>query len=176
MQGPAIANLPITTLNSAMSSCRKPTNNHIKLCNCDETHSSHECNLHFFWAWALTVEKFKKANSLVGCQLLDWGRVNTELRESSWWFTDLTRTDRAEVAHWRQVSYGFCQKDDWPERSVWDVTEGSLPVVEIPTLRQDERGKDLLLCVTSELASQKNERHVNLLNVCFWIILHCKNR
>ena len=125
---------------------------------CDRTHSSHEWNewnRHFFWAWALTVEKFKKANSLVGCQLLDWGHVNTELRESSWWFTDLTRTDRAEVAHWRQVSYGFCQKDDWPERSDWDVTEGSLPVVEIPTLRQDERGKDLLLCVAWELAAEK---------------------
>ena len=28
-----------------------------------------------------------------------------------------------------------------------------MPVVETPTLRQDERGKDLLFCVTSELAS-----------------------
>ena len=64
------------------------------------------------------------------------------------------------------------QKDDRPERSDWDVIEGSLPVVEIPTLRQNERGQDVLLCVASELASEKNECHVNLLNVnvCFWII------
>ena len=66
---------------------------------CDETHSSYECNLHFFCAWVLTVEKYKKANSLVGCQLLDWGCVNTESGESHWWFTDLTWTDRVEVAH-----------------------------------------------------------------------------
>ena len=33
---------------------------------CDETDSSHECNLHFFCTWVLTVEKYKKANPLVG--------------------------------------------------------------------------------------------------------------
>ena len=44
---------------------------------------------------------------------------------------------------------------DW---NVWtdrDDTEGLLLVAEIPTLHQDKRGKDLLLCVASELASEK---------------------
>ena len=106
-------------------------------------------------AWVLIVETYKKTNSLVGCQLLDWGRVNTESRESHWWFTDWTGTDRAEVAHWRQISW-HCRKDDKPERFYWEVTEGLLPVVEIPTLRQDERGKSFFkLCIASELASEK---------------------
>ena len=30
----------------------------------------------------ITVEKYKKVNSLVGCQLMDWERVNAESRES----------------------------------------------------------------------------------------------
>ena len=53
----------------------------------------------------ITVEKYKQVNSLLGCQLMDWERVNAESRESRWWFTDSTRTDRAEVAHWRQLSW-----------------------------------------------------------------------
>ena len=58
------------------------------------------------------------------------------------------------------TTLAFAKKDNRPERSDWDVTEGLLPVVEIPTLSQystrlDERGEDLLLCVASELASEK---------------------
>ena len=45
-----------------------------------------------------------------------------------------------------------------------------LPVVEITILRQDERDKDLLLCVASELASEKNGWQVNFAECVFLII------
>ena len=60
----------------------------LEMAVCEETYSSHTCNLHLFLGLSINCPKHQKANSLVGCQLPDWGRVNTESRESRGWFTD----------------------------------------------------------------------------------------
>ena len=82
--------------------------------SCDETHSSHECNRHFFWAGVLNVEKYKKANSLVGCQLLDWGRVKTESRDGSLTWLELTELRSLTIDSYLDI----CQKTtDWNVRT-----------------------------------------------------------
>ena len=68
---------------------------------------------------------------------------------------------------------GICQKDDRRECSDWIISSESdisLLVVEIPILRQDERGsKDFFYFVLRQNLLQKNECNVILLNVCLWI-------
>ena len=56
------------------------------------------------------------------------------------------------------------------------VNEGSMPAVEIPTLRQDDRGKIFFLpCIASELASEKNEGHVKFAECMFLNNCYGKN-